>query len=175
MPSRARANTAYILTYTNRRFYPLDANQCDVCITDIAHALAYSCRFNGHVSQFYSVAQHSVLASYLCVEDPRWALMHDAAEAYLPDIARPIKQHINGFDAIELRLLRVIAAAFSLSPPPYSESVSRVDDRLLATEMRDLMHGPVDISFEPFSWRIVPWSPEVSEREFLERYSYLFG
>ena len=85
----------WIHTFTGRHFYPLNPNADDVDIEDIAHALANTCRFNGHVSTFYSVAQHCVLASQYCESDPLWALMHDAAEAYLPDVAAPVKKVIN--------------------------------------------------------------------------------
>lgn len=94
--------TDWIQTYTGRKFYPLEPDAADVNIEDIAHALAMKCRFNGHVKQFYSVAQHSVLMArhikptktkvstfYLKM----WALLHDAGEAYLADIPRPVKPY----------------------------------------------------------------------------------
>lgn len=51
----------FICTYTGRKFYPLDPRPEDVCIEDIAHALALVNRFGGHTRVPYSVAQHSVL------------------------------------------------------------------------------------------------------------------
>ena len=112
----------WLLTFTGLHFYPLTPNPNDVDIEDIAHALSNTCRFNGHVSTFYSVAQHCVLVSQYCVNNPLWGLMHDAAEAYLPDVATPVKKNLVGFDAIENAVLRTVAIRYGLSSrrPPMS-------------------------------------------------------
>lgn len=87
----------HITTFTGRRVDPLALQPSDVCIEDVAHALSLKCRFSGHASHFYSVAEHSLLVADIV---QRWgggafdclaALLHDAAEAYLPDIATPLK------------------------------------------------------------------------------------
>src|ERR1019366_9954250 len=81
-----------IRTYSGVRFKPLDPDPA-VGISDIAHALANQCRFGGHSSAFYSVAQHSVRVSEICAaEDALWGLLHDASEAYLVDVPAPLKQ-----------------------------------------------------------------------------------
>ena len=83
----------WIQTFTGRAFYVLDPRPEDVDIEDIAHALSMQCRFAGHCREFYSVAQHSVTASWLVPpEDALWGLLHDAAEAYVVDLPRPIKR-----------------------------------------------------------------------------------
>jgi len=90
----------WIATYTGGRFYPLDPRPEDVCIADIAHSLSQICRFNGQTLQFYSVAQHSVLVSKLLGQGGPspihefMGLKHDAAEAYLCDLVRPIKREL---------------------------------------------------------------------------------
>ena len=85
----------WIVTYTGKRFYPLAPRAEDVDIRDIAHALSLTCRFSGHTPWLYSVAQHSVLCATLVPQELRiHALLHDAAEAYLFDAARPIKGRI---------------------------------------------------------------------------------
>ena len=83
----------WIQTYTGKQFWPIDPRACEITIEDIAHALSLQCRFSGHCREFYSVAQHSCLVSSYCIdEDAGWGLLHDAAEAYLVDLPRPIKR-----------------------------------------------------------------------------------
>lgn len=85
----------WIQTFTGKQFWPLTPKAEDVCIEDIAHALAFKCRFGGHCKTFYSVAEHSCrVAEILRPEHQLIGLLHDAAEAYLPDVAAPIKSAI---------------------------------------------------------------------------------
>lgn len=85
--------SGWIETYTGRKVYPLEPERSEFCIEDIAHALAMTCRFNGHCSEFMSVAQHCCFVSDLCPAELRLAgLMHDAAEAFLGDVVSPIKK-----------------------------------------------------------------------------------
>lgn len=170
----------WIQTYTGRAFWPLNPKADDICIEDIAHALSMKCRYTGHTNHFYSVAQHSVIASTIVpAEDAKWALLHDATEAYLPDVARPVKRLLVGFRDIEDRLAECIAYKFGLQWP-MPESIKQADLILLATERRELMNDP------PFRWtstenvqplrsRIFPAKPVVAEEEFLIRYRNLFG
>ena len=166
-----------IHTFTGKKFWPLNAREEDICIEDIAKALSQKCRYTGHSCFFYSVAQHCVHASEHC-EDPRWALMHDAAEAYLPDVSRPIKSAIHGFEETEERLLRVIASKFGLEFP-FPDSVHEVDDRMLVTEWYYLMPaatnpGPRYQEMERLDFRIRPCFPSLAEQRFLKRFNELF-
>ena len=134
-----------IQTYTGHGVRPLDLSPEDVCLEDIAHALSMQCRFTGHVSQFYSVAEHSVEVSRLLTrseqkEHALWGLLHDASEAYLVDVAAPMKQ-TPGFEAfrdIERSIMEVVCDKFGLlrGEPP---QVKWADRRLLATEAKQLM------------------------------------
>lgn len=132
-------NGDWIQTFTGRKFWPLDPQPGDICIEDIAHALALTCRYNGHCRVFYSVAQHSLMMSQADLPgDPRWRLMHDAAEAYISDVPRPVKPHLAGFRDYENKILSVIRDKFRLPEYPKQE-IHESDMRLLATEKRDLL------------------------------------
>lgn len=90
----------WIQTYTGKHFYPLNPKSEDICIEDIAHSLSQICRYNGHTNQFYSVAKHSILLSYLAEdygidsEGQLYYLMHDAHEAYVGDMTMPMKYNL---------------------------------------------------------------------------------
>jgi hypothetical protein len=166
----------WIQTFTDKQFFPLDARPEDVCLEDIAHALSNLCRFGGHVREFYSVAQHSVLVSWHCPKYPRSGLMHDATEAYLVDVPRPIKKHLSNYSDIEANLARVIGARFALPLSPLPAEVQEADERALATEKRDL-RGPPPAAWGdlPAPWfdTIVPWVPSVAKEMFLNRAAQL--
>lgn len=172
-----------IQTYTGLRFHVLNPTPDEVNIFDIAHALANICRYTGHSSKFYSVAQHSFLCSYHVPEElALHALLHDAHEAYLGDSSRPLKW---AFDRvapgvikdIEHQLDTVLGKAFGLSLTNMDPSVKDADNLLLATEKRDLMPMAEDWPGlpEPLVYRIDPWSPQRAEQMFLGRYVELSG
>ena len=138
----ARTETNWIQTASGRRFWPTDPRSEDVCIEDIGHALAMKCRFSGHTKSFYSVAQHSLLVSEnVSPEYAKVALLHDAAEAYFADVAKPIKREYPVFDEIEGMILLAVFQRFDLHLP-LPDVVKRIDMVLLATERRDLMAHP---------------------------------
>jgi hypothetical protein len=132
-------------TYSGGQFWPLEPRVEDVHITDIAHAIGKLCRFSGHLKCFYSVAEHSIRVSrFVPAEYALWGLLHDAAEAFISDIPRPVKRNIGPtIGEVEERILRVVAARFGL-PWPMSACVVYADNVLLSTEARDLfVGGPV--------------------------------
>ena len=99
----------YVSTYLGNRFYLTRPHIDDVAIEDIAHGLAYQCRFNGQTREFYSVAQHSVMVMNLVSEEHRLAaLLHDAAEAYLGDMVKPLKNLFPAFSEIESKVMAII-------------------------------------------------------------------
>ena len=179
----------WIQTFTGRHFSPLNLAAWKTSTSaHIAHALRREMPLsNGHCSPFYSVAEHSVRVSWLLEQQgPRealWGLMHDAAEAYLPDLGGPIKKHFHlhdgphteSFDTAEDRLLAIIATALKFEPIHY-ESIRQADLTLLITEARDLLGPPPEpwnISHPPLEERIDPWPPAAAEKAFLERFSEL--
>jgi len=168
-----------IQTYTGKLINPF-ANENEDCgpivLMDIAHALSNLCRFNGHVKRFYSVGEHSLYVSALLEHhEPTtqtWGLLHDAAEAYLGDMVRPLKQRMPEFQAIEDRMLQRIAQRFGLVWP-IPDVVFDADDIMLATEFRDLMHSPPQspLRMQPFPFPIPHHigSPEVIRELFMTR------
>ncbi len=169
---------SWIQTYLGKQFWPLAPRAEDLDILDIAHSLSLQCRFNGHSRVFYSVADHSVrVADNLPRDLALWGLLHDAAEAYLGDLSRPLKSQVEArwFNDAEDRLLKVIAETYGLVWPMPSQ-VREADDVLLVTEARDLMvEPPADwfLEAEPLTGHIEPLGPTDAEALFLERYEAL--
>jgi 5'-deoxynucleotidase YfbR-like HD superfamily hydrolase len=180
-----RDGDGWIQTYLGSRFYPTDPRPTDVFVEDIAHALAYTCRFTGHCKRWYSVAQHSVLVSQHCdPADAFWGLLHDAAEAYLCDLARPAKRElrrlgITVFDDMEARIMAAVCERFAM-PAACPPSVKAADEMMLVTEARDLMaplcsgwrHTPEN-GYPTLKERIEPLTPTEAETLFLDRYREL--
>lgn len=122
-----------------------------ICIEDIAHALSYQCRFGGHLPLFFSVAQHSLNCSYL-IEDKELklaALLHDASEAYLLDIPRPIKNNLSNYKEIEDGLMKLIAEKFEFEYPLHKE-VKDVDEQMLQFEWDGLMLNKSTFEFNTY-------------------------
>ncbi len=157
----------HITTYTKVHFTPLDPRVEDVRIADIAHALSLMTRANGHFPVFHSIAQHCIE----CCEEAAArgesrrvqlaALLHDAGEAYMADITRPIKVHLPTYRAIEDGLLAVIYERFLGGITREEEAaVSAIDDALLYHEFYHFMGEEVlppqpitrkpTFAFEPF-------------------------
>jgi len=133
-------SNAYISTYTGKYIDVLNMKPSDVCIDDIARSLSLQCRYGGHLACFYSVAQHSILASEITEVFPLEVLMHDATETYISDVPRGIKRklELDGIDlyAYEGDIAEVIRAAFGLKDVNYHTA----DEIMLSWEIRDLMH-----------------------------------
>lgn len=164
----------WITTFTGKLFYPLDPRPEEIDINDIIHALSNQCRFAGHCTKFYSVAQHSVMVSLSCDPvDALWGLLHDASEAYLVDVPSPLKRmpEFAAYREAEKQLMGIICDVFGLShdEPP---SVKFADKRMLATEARDLTvtQGRGWTTLEaPYEFHIEPWSAEIAQVKFLSR------
>ena len=172
----------WFCTYSGKRFHPFDPRPDEICLVDIAHHLSLTCRFNGACRDFYSVAQHSVMVSSLCEpQNALWGLLHDATEAYIGDMVRPLKMGIEQYRDIEALLESVIAEKCGL-PMPMPGDVKRADEIALYVERRDLMStihpwskqaemDPIIEDIPP----IEPWTPRLSESEFRSRLILLLG
>lgn len=132
------AKYPYIRTHSGHHFYYQAISQDAIEIDDIAQALSNICRFAGHLDDFYSVAQHSVLVSRLVPPELALeALLHDASEAYCQDIPAPLKALLPDYRDIEASVDNVIRSLFGL-PLAHSPEVKHADLVMLATERRDL-------------------------------------
>lgn len=171
---------AWINVFSGNYFYPLEPLPEEIHIEDIAHALSLVRRFNGHTRVGYSVGQHSLLASQIVPpQDALWGLLHDASEAYISDVSRPVKPHIVNYREIEDRLMRCVAERFDL-PWPMPPSIKWADDVLVCTERRDLMNpgpnwGPWCDGVELLQERIIPMQEATVEYLFLHRFEELGG
>lgn len=171
----------WMQVYSGRDYWPLSPSVLEVNITDIAHALSQICRFGGHTDRYYSVAEHSVLVSYLCPEEyALLGLMHDATEAYVGDVIRPLKRDLVGYADIEARNWNVICAHFGLRPGPLPLAVKDADNEACALETRDLMKPS---PFPENDWRVsyktrdqlhvFGFAPIDAEKMFMNRYQEL--
>lgn len=168
----------YIITYTKKQMSPTAPQPGDIDIKDIAHCLSYMCRANGHIRSFYSVAQHCISCYHeakargytdkVCLA----LLLHDASEAYLADITRPVKKSLNTYLEIESVLQTTIYRKYGLESFSQKETelIDEIDNCMLQHEFINLADIKIfhrefklyynhDFSFRPF---------EEVEREYLD-------
>jgi len=146
-------------------------------IEDVAHGLANICRYSGQCSSFYSVAEHSILVSETAKGFEFEALLHDAAEAFLGDITRPLKQMLPEYKRIEADVERAILDRFGVSGP-IPLQVKQADLRVLAAEQRQIMPEGTDgwvrgQKVEPAPIIVRHFPPDEVKRLFLERFEAL--
>jgi hypothetical protein len=172
----------YIVTHSGITFSVFNPHPSDVKIKDIAHSLSLQCRFTGHTKHFYSVAQHCLLVSHLIVDTSLklHGLLHDASEAYLTDLARPIKHHplFQSYLDIEECVTAAICVKFGL-PLSMPQEVKDADDIALKIEESLLMPAHADTTYpdvtipHPISQYAVfvkNEDPEWIERSFLNAF-----
>ena len=158
----------WITTKSGVKFHYLDPQPEEILIKDISHALALTCRFGGHCYHYYSVAQHSVyVAEASDYENALAALLHDASEAYVPDVPRPIKQDVPRLREIEDKIQKAILKKFNALEADW-DFIKYLDNAMLAREAKDLMPNTTDWADlpEPIEMKLEIWSPEKSKEEF---------
>lgn len=199
MNESAKAEKRWICTNSGIKFFPLEPRHCDLLIEDIAHHLSRVTRYTGAIElEHYSVAEHSVLVSSEVERRAReqglperevlalakWGLLHDATEAYIADVSRPVKRQAEmaPYREIEVRLLKVIEERFGLTPGGEPNIVKQVDTEILGSEVRVLLPncdmeewqkagGPVD----PIPGvHVTGWPPSLARARFLEHYTALW-
>jgi uncharacterized protein len=197
----------WMQTYTGRQFYPMNPRPDEIDFRDIAHGLAMVCRYGGHTRRFYSVAEHTVHVSRFLEEQAIAAgahardvelvalegLLHDAAEAYVGDMVRPLKQHMPFYRNAEDVVLDAIHVAVGLPgwerdrdvelgahmPLVMPAEVKAADNRILLDERDQLLTAP------PVAWEqeglqrlgvtVECWSPVEAEEYWLQRLGELTG
>lgn len=139
-------------TFTGKRFDPMKMTTEDIAMEDIAHALSLLCRGGGHLKYFYSVGQHSVN----CMKEARArgysvrlqfaCLLHDASEAYISDIIRPVKGYLTNYLEIEDMIMQKIWNKFNLGNLTEEEhrKWKQIDDEILDYELKELVRGQED-------------------------------
>lgn len=163
----------WMQTYTGRQFWPIDPLAEEIDIADIAHALSMACRYAGHCLRFYSVAEHSVhVARSLPPELRLWGLLHDASEAYLVDVPRPLKPSLPGYYELEQRVMDAIAEKFWLHTNTMPAEVKAADNRILVDERQQNMapthHRWAGVDdLRPLGVTLEYWHPPRAEAEFI--------
>ncbi len=147
----------WMQTRSGRRFRFDDIESNHIEPSDVAWSLGHTCRFAGHCRRFYSVAEHTLLMVHLLNSDVGMfdveskfvvtgqILVHDAHEAYVGDMTRPLKAHIgDAWRLIEEQVENHVRASLGVSGPRFDDwsTVSRLDAMLLAAEARELMTWP---------------------------------
>ncbi len=169
----------WMQTYGGRQFWPLDPRPEEIHISDIAAALSKLCRYGGHCLRFYSVAEHCVhVAAAARPSLALTALLHDASEAYLSDVIRPIKSRLTNYMEIEAELERAIARRFGTICPMPAE-VKHLDNGILWAEMQQNMATPPQpwakwLTDEPLDVNLQFWTPERAGAEFMAAFR-LYG
>lgn len=165
-------NESCITTRSGRQVSLLNPQYSQIDIGDIAHGLAYQCRFNGQTSRFYSIAQHSLMVASILPNHLKLAgLLHDAAEAYVGDVVQPLKVLLPDYQMIENRFTQAIGQRFNVDLEHHLE-VKQADLIALATEKRDLLPREkctwdVLKGIKPLDRLTLPMTPEQSEETFI--------
>ncbi|MGN5375860.1 hypothetical protein [Sphingomonas hankookensis] len=174
-PNETRTGN-WMQTQFGNQFWPLDPRPEDFDIREIAASLGKACRYAGHCFGFYSVAEHSVLVSQVVPpEFAMTALMHDATEAYLVDIPRPIKPYLQGYKEIEDRLWRAIAQRYGCHADMPQE-VKDADNAVLLAEQQQIMApspAPWCVPGEAAKVRIAGYDYHTAGKLFLRRFREL--
>jgi len=147
-------------------------------IEDIAHGLANTCRYSGQCRRFYSVAEHCLHVSDLAKEHAFAALMHDASEAFVGDVTRPLKQLLPEYKRIEAEVEKAIFERFNIAYP-MPTAVKSADLRVLAAEQLQIMpkgtaRWAVDAGIEPAIISVSYLNPPAAKERFLSRFNELY-
>lgn len=165
----------YIRTFSGTEFTIFEPQIKQIMIIDIAHALSHLCRYGGHSNKFYSVAQHSIATSYLVKpENALCGLLHDATEAYLVDMPKPIKYKMDNYRIMEDNLYAVIAEKFNL-PLVIPDNVHEIDSKMIWKYEWDyfMLNNPQKKHKDFYKSFFENKNPGIVRSEFLRRFQEL--
>lgn len=161
----------WMVTASGRAYFPIDPSGAEIDAHDIAQSLSRICRYLGHCTRWYSVAEHSVLVSLVV---PEYAalhgLLHDAQEAYVCDIHRPLKSGLLDYIDIESRNEAAVTSRFGFEE--YEDIVKRADDGVLMAEKNAIVprsDRPWTMAAAPAEVPIIGWWHPISRLLFLQR------
>lgn len=171
----------YVYTFSGNRLHFLKPKEDEITIEDIANNLSKNCRYCGNIKEFYSVAEHSVLLAAKVLEltgDTKQALsalLHDATEAYLCDIPRPIKPHLIGYTEMESKLNDVILSKFGVDKP--NDLIKYLDCNIVADEASVLFNTIPDWvnDFDYIGIELQLWDHDTAKASFIDMYNLLKG
>lgn len=190
--------TIPVILSSNKIINLNEISESDINLKDIANSLSKQCRYNGHVSKFYSVAEHCVrLARYAYYNytnennyNIRLAsslILHDAAEAYIGDMIHHLKSQCNDFKNFESKIEKLVASTFKISQDEdVQEETKSLDKRISFDEMYIFFDGVIDDRF--YNEKVRPlginkllldendsfgWTPDVAKERFLALCQFL--
>lgn len=147
-----------ILTADGAYYDFLQPEAGGITLNAVARGLANTCRFGGQCRRYYSVAEHSVHVSFMVpAEDALWALMHDAPEAFLGDVVKPLKVRLPDYQEIEAATEPAFFAHFGLAGV-MPETVKRADRAILRVEQERVM-----LNNDGWTWTS-PWEETMGEK-----------
>lgn len=179
---------SWIATFSGIEFDPINPRPQDISIVDISVGLANTSRFTGQTIYPYSVAQHSVLMLEYAVEQGlvreystgMMVLLHDASEAYIADVARPLKPLLTNYSEIERHLMNTIASRFGfLTTEHWPKWLHDIDVSICLDERQALMPNPtktpwsIERTHKPLGIKIEYWPFDVARQRFIQAFQAL--
>ena len=171
----------YIQTFSGLSFDPMNLSVDSIDVIDIAHSLSLQCRWKGHCTRYFSVAEHSVLMSEVVSKEAAlYALLHDLSESFIGDCPRPFKPLFPNFKELEQQIRRTFDLKYGLEIPNKEiiEEIKCADLRMLATERyQNLRYTGIEWEIlkdiKPYLICLGYWSPDLAEYRFLARFKEL--
>lgn len=152
-----------MVTYSGEIIDLMNPAENNYLIKDIAHHLAFICRWNGATKTYLSVAEHCcMMFDMVPLECKATALFHDCEEAYWGDIIKPVKNLLS--DEMRQRMREMRALIFQkYAVPPINEVIDKVDFELLQWDLQNTILTNDHVGLDCY----------MAEKEWLKRYYWL--